>query len=200
MSLKPSKSPKNRRWFPNGLIAVCLFSLFSIGYISKASSSDLEEPETSPTPIPLPTQAATPVPSPSPSGSPSVPVRNLSQYENAGTISITGTDAAREAALTLARSFLLRKWNARSRGRVILAVPTLGTTLRPQSFFIEPNDSGVWKITIEIANEDPSDFFFVEEIGVDANGQPILPPNTGTPVTRALHLKSSASTKSGLIL
>ena len=209
MSLKPSIAPESlsrlayvkRVSITVFLVAVAVTA--SGSFLPKVELTHAEslsvaiEPTNTPIPIPSPnvTPAATASPSPSPA------IRILSQYENGGTVTVSGNDVVREAALTQARTFLLRKWRDRGRGRLILVPHQRGLTPRPRSFYIEPNPSGVWRITLEMDGDDPAEFYVVEEIGVDANGQPILTPRPGGPqaVTRALHLKQQGNVKHGMV-
>ena len=221
MSLKPSIASANRNnalakrkkllysLAASALVFLIALGIFaSNGWLSKAESyaeslpvetGAVTEPTANPSPttVPVPTAVPSVVPTPAQTPGPRV----LSLYENGGTVTVSGNDVVREAALTQARTFLLRKWRDRGRGRLILVPHERGLTPRPRSFYIEPNPSGVWRITLEMAGEDPAEFYFVEEIGVDANGQPILTPRPGGPqaVTRALHLKQQANVKHGVV-
>ena len=209
MFFSPSRQPESRRRrifvkrVSITVFVIAIALLASNSWLTKAdpigagSSPNAVEPTTTPTAIQSPT--AVPVPSASPSSSPRV--RNLLEYENGGSVTVIGTDTVREALMTQARNFLLRKWRDRGRGRLVLIPHERGLTVNPLSFFVEPDASGVWRVSLEMPNEDPADFYFVEEIGVDANGQPILNPRPGGPpaVTRALHLKQMASVKHGLV-
>ncbi|MEQ1606009.1 MAG: hypothetical protein ABL999_14185 [Pyrinomonadaceae bacterium] len=223
MSLKSSVLSTKCRKAIYGIVALCLLSLLVAGVIANAdtTTSTAKSPvtigEAPPTPIPTPSTTSIPVsspspgpspvsspsPSPNPNPSPSATPRNLALYENAGTITLGTTDAAIQAALTQTRAFILRKWNARQLGR--LAFVSMSPTNRPftRNFYIERNALGEWQVTLEIADTDPQEFSFVEEIGVAANGHPILEPSRpGSPpaVTRALHLKNSATVRNGLVL
>ena len=130
-------------------------------------------------------------------------LRDLSQYENAGTISMgTGSESTRQAALTTTREFLLRKWEERALGRIALIsqLPT-GQPITG-NFYVERDSVGSWRVVLEATGRASEEFYFVEEVGVGSDGRPILDPRPEgpRPVSRALHLKKSASANSGLVL
>lgn len=193
-------------------------SLLILGVIASTSSAEgfwELRPLPSPVALPSPTAApastqgaagppASPSSTASPSGSPSLlplpGIRDLSLYENGGVISIAADSALPDVAFLQARTFLLRKWNTRSPGRISLMSITPSGQQRTKSFFVERDPAGIWKITIEMQNSEPTDFYFVQEIGVTASGRPILPPSAGVSASRALHLKPDASAKHGIVL
>jgi hypothetical protein len=130
--------------------------------------------------------------------------RDLTLYENAGTISMgtDGQESTKRAALSQTRTFLLRRWNERSLGRVALV--SIAPTGRPMTgnFYVERDGAGTWRVVLEATGRPTEEFYFVEEIGVAGDGRPILEPRSDGSqlVSRAVHLKKSAGANSGLVL
>ncbi len=209
MSLISSALLTNGRKIFYGVVAICPLSLVCIGAMAGVDSftnarlPDAATEELSKPPLPATTAipSLTPVIGPMPVGTPPVIVRALSQYENAGTISIGATEPARQAALILVRTFLLRKWNQRQLGRLALASTSPTGQPMMRNFYVERNADGEWRVMLEADREAPEEFLFVEEIGVTADGRPILDPQPGDPpaVSRALHLKHKAEVNNGVV-
>lgn len=178
--------------------------------VSSASQHGTPSPVASPTSLPIapnPTQGPSPSgvasPSPSPIVSPSPDVRDLGQYENAGslTIGVNVSSGVHDAVMNQARTFLWRKWTERAMGRLSLVTTNLAGRLETRNFYVERDSVGTWKITIEMADTEPADFYFVEQVGVTADGRPILDPPGGPPaVSSALHLKPTAEARNGKVL
>jgi hypothetical protein len=210
MSLISSARKTKRRSLGYGLATICLLSLICIGVITRAESAMVNaEPSTAvagivPTPTAFPSPSVVPSVVPFPGGTPAL-VRDLTQYENGGslTVGVGTSDALREGILNQTRTFLLRKWSQRQLGRVSLITSNLAGRMETRSFFVERNvATNAWKITIEMPETEPAEFYFVEEIGVAADGRPIIDPRTGSPqpTSRALHMKNSSSARSGMVL
>jgi hypothetical protein len=210
MSLIPSAFATGKAFSGIAIVTLILIGIsVAIGIDAKKSNgpSDVVSSDVVPSPISTAISSpnsSTPTPVPSPSGTPTGG-RDLSQYENGGTLTIPpgASSVVREAILTQTRTFLLRKWNERSLGRLTLVTPASSyEQAAMRKFFVERRTDGVWKITIEMVDAEPAEFTFVQEIGVAANGRPILEPNhpsSPPAVTRALHLKQNATVKMGLV-
>lgn len=192
------------------ILSVCIGISVAIDTDKPKASAVLDTVASSVMPSPVPSPNATPgnpsqTPSPVPLPTGTIPPgnRDLSQYENGGTLTIGvgASGTVRDAILNQTRSFLWRKWAARGNGRLVLVSANLAGRLETRNFYIEQDTAGAWKITVEMPNSDPEDFYFVEEIGVAGDGSPILETRPGGPpaASRALHLKHRSSARNGLI-
>src|SRR5262245_57007800 len=88
-------------------------------FSSSATTLQVQLPE--PSPIASQSPVASSVLSASPVLTPAPVSRDLSQYENGGTISMSTAvgEATRSAVLSQTREFILRKWNERGLGRIV---------------------------------------------------------------------------------
>lgn len=201
--------PQNNHSLRNSAAIVCCFVLVAFmtawSLASARNSNVLVKSESPDAALTNPGEpesvAPTPAVGPSPVASVPPTSRDLSQYENAGTISVGTSVATRRSAFSQTREFLTRKWSERQLGRIALVSTT--PTGRPTTshFYVERNAEGSWRVVLEAERGAREEFYVVEEIGVAADGRPILEPRPGgpQPVSRALHLKRSATAKSGFV-
>lgn len=207
---------KKRRKIAYGTAALCGVTVFGVVLFPYFAPRLAEGGETSaasiPTPIPVPSATTLPVaspgpaslPSPTPSVSPSGTPRNISQFENAGILTVTPetSSAQYNALLNQTRSFILRKLNERQYGQIALVTSESAGRTWTRSFFVERNSVGSWIVTLESPQVEPTEFKVIEQVGVGADGRPILTPRPGDlpPVSWALHLKTDSTARYGIIL
>lgn len=181
------------------LLAVFIAAQAQLFASSPASPS--ADPQSSPGARPSPTPAP-PAREDRTAASPGK--RDLSRYEKAGTLSFNAgaSKQERDSVLEQARGFLLRKWQARGLGQVILRRPDAHGRETLSAFYVEPDEGGRWCVVLETDGV-AQRFGFVEEIEMPEDGPPIpgTPDDGTTPRTagRALHLKESAKARSGLV-
>ena len=144
-------------------------------------------------------------PSPTPTPSPSPSRRDLTLYDRAGPFTITPalSKAARNALLAQIRSFLWEHWQQKRRGSLELNSPNAAGRPMTQHFFVEPDASNRWGITLESGGATET-FHVVEQVEMQTEVPPVLNPAPGHRLrpsgTLGLHLTQSARANSGLIL
>lgn len=122
------------------------------------------------------------------------PPRDLSQYRQAPSITIadSATLAQRERYDAAVRAFIKQQWAMKQRGR-IATISTLVRGFAPgeTAYYIEPDDAGRWRVSIEVQGQDAAQQFYqVEEVEVDADAMPVVAGQRG--VRRALNLRQPA--------